>query len=97
MLDDPSELIVQESILKSNLDPNVKYQHNVKAFFNDIIKSKDLRGLEEIASEMAKKGTFDPEKGSIGHDTVGAVALDADGKLACATSTGDLIIYWNYN
>ena len=86
VLEDPTELTAKESVLKSSILPNVKYQHNVRAYFNEIIKSKDLRGLEEVASEMAK--TFDPEKGSASHDTVGAVALDTHGKLACATSTG---------
>lgn len=60
----------------------------MRAFFNDIVKSKDLEGLEEVACEMAKKNGFEPEKGSIGHDTVGAVAIDINGKLASATSTG---------
>ena len=86
ILEDPTELIVKEKVLISSILPDVKYQHNVRAYFNDIIKSKDLKGLEEAASEMAK--TFDPERGSASHDTVGAVALDANGKLACATSTG---------
>ena len=92
VLDDPSELIVKESILKSHLEPNVQYKHNVRAFFNEIVKSADLQGLEQVASEMAKNDGFDPENGSFSHDTVGAVALDADGKLACATSTGIVVL-----
>ena len=88
MLEDPTELIVKEGVLRSYLYPNVQYQNNYQVYFNDIVKSKDLRGLEEVAIEMSKNGDFDPEKGSICHDTVGAVALDANGNLACATSTG---------
>lgn len=88
VLEDPTELIAKEGVLKSYLEPNVKYQHNVRAYFNEIIKSKDLRGLEEEAIKMSRNGDFNPEKGSICHDTVGAVALDANGNLACATSTG---------
>ena len=87
-------MIVQESILKAKLDSNVSFEHNVKIYFNEIIESKDLRELEEIASKMAKSGEFDRGRGSVGHDTVGAVALDSSGNIACATSTGSLNSYF---
>lgn len=96
IIDDPKKLIVQESALKAKLDNNVSFENNVKTYFNDIIESKDLRELEEIASKMAKSGEFDRGRGSVGHDTVGAVAFDSFGNIACATSTGSLNSYFLY-
>lgn len=48
---------------------------------------------EELVTEFARKDLKDwmkehNVKGNSGHDTVGAVALDANGNLAAATSTG---------
>ena len=88
VLSDPTELVVEESVLKAKLDARVKFQHNVKTYFNNIIHSKDIQELEEIASKMARAEDIDSENGSVGHDTVGAVAIDGNGRIACATSTG---------
>jgi beta-aspartyl-peptidase (threonine type) len=46
-----------------------------------LVTDEARRGLEEWLKERKFGGTF-------GHETVGAVALDSDGNLAAATSTG---------
>jgi beta-aspartyl-peptidase (threonine type) len=52
------------------------------------------RERERLAEAQAKEraglpdGTFSGENALLSHDTVGAVALDAEGNLAAATSTG---------
>jgi isoaspartyl peptidase/L-asparaginase-like protein (Ntn-hydrolase superfamily) len=38
--------------------------------------------------QFATKNIFGDEKGYVGHDTVGAVVLSADGNFAACTSTG---------
>ncbi len=88
VLEDPKKLISQDSILKMSLDSSVKYEHAVKAHFNDIVRSKDLQELEQKARDIAKNENIEAGKGSVAHDTVGAVALDSNGNFACATSTG---------
>lgn len=56
------------------------------------LKKKRGASLEELASVGRpddEEGEVDPGH-EVGHDTVGAVALDADGHLAAAVSTGGL-------
>lgn len=52
------------------------------------------RGMERVhnASKYYKPAVSTPvEKGQLQHGTVGAVALDSEGRLAAATSTGGLL------
>src|SRR5438034_1039947 len=56
-----------------------------------------LDAVEEAVVVMEEDDTFDAGKGSFhtrdasSHDTVGAVALDANGNIAAATSTGGTV------
>lgn len=59
----------------------------------DLITPRERRRFEEARATAAAGGTVDvggSVEGVIGHDTVGAVALDRDGNLAAATSTGGI-------
>ncbi|MEM3670449.1 MAG: isoaspartyl peptidase/L-asparaginase [Thermoprotei archaeon] len=60
-----------------------------------MVNADKLRKLSELKAQIAKEpGRFSKNLkivGPMGHDTVGAVALDSNGKLAAATSTGG---YW---
>src|ERR1700751_1389371 len=53
----------------------------------DLIVPREVKRLREYQSNIEEQRTdlFAP---TISHDTVGAVALDSDGNLAAATSTG---------
>src|SRR5436853_6291660 len=53
----------------------------------DLIIPREIKRLREFQARMAeeKPDLFAP---TISHDTVGAIALDRDGNLAAATSTG---------
>jgi beta-aspartyl-peptidase (threonine type) len=53
----------------------------------DLVIPREVERLREYQQEAARHGNdlFAP---SISHDTVGAVALDRDGNIAAATSTG---------
>jgi beta-aspartyl-peptidase (threonine type) len=55
-------------------------QHNERAGLPD----QTFSGVQETDKEAPGVATYDPSS----HDTVGAVALDAGGNLAAATSTG---------
>ena len=63
-------------------------QHGIRLCKNeDLIISREVERLREFQAHAAeqKPDLFAP---TISHDTVGAVALDRDGNIAAATSTG---------
>jgi L-asparaginase / beta-aspartyl-peptidase len=63
-------------------------QHGITLCRNeDLVIAREVERLREYQSETAGHGNelFAP---TISHDTVGAVALDRDGNIAAATSTG---------
>jgi beta-aspartyl-peptidase (threonine type) len=63
-------------------------EHGVALCRNeDLVIPREVERLREYQQEAARHGNdlFAP---SISHDTVGAVALDRDGNIAAATSTG---------
>ncbi len=63
-------------------------QHGIALCRNeDLVIAREVERLREYQSETAGHGNelFAP---TISHDTVGAVALDRDGNIAAATSTG---------
>jgi L-asparaginase / beta-aspartyl-peptidase len=68
-------------------------EHGIALCANeDLVIPREVERLREYQREAAKRGAtedgndlFAPE---ISHDTVGAVALDRDGNIAAATSTG---------
>ena len=72
-------------------------EHGVQLCKNeDLIIPREVERLREYQAELAKPGEkqdgndlFAPEHHpAISHDTVGAVALDSNGNIAAATSTG---------
>lgn len=72
---DPSVLVTEEAL--RDWDAMKDYTHTVRASF---------RNAKVAPADMAAKASED----SNSHDTVGAVALDADGNIAAATSTGGI-------
>jgi beta-aspartyl-peptidase (threonine type) len=68
-------------------------EHGVELCANeDLVISREVERLREYQTQQAQQGSakdgndlFAP---AISHDTVGAVALDRDGNIAAATSTG---------
>ncbi|HKU27691.1 MAG TPA: isoaspartyl peptidase/L-asparaginase [Candidatus Sulfotelmatobacter sp.] len=73
-------------------------QHGVPLCKNeDLVIPREVERLRQYQAELAKRDTKqdgndlfapDSEDLTISHDTVGAVALDANGSIAAATSTG---------
>jgi L-asparaginase / beta-aspartyl-peptidase len=67
-------------------------EHGVPLCRNeDLIIAREVERLREYQLELAGQATDDGNDlfaPSISHDTVGAVALDRDGNIAAATSTG---------
>lgn len=60
---------------------------------DELITPRERRRFEAVRAAAAAGATVDvgaSVEGVIGHDTVGAVALDRDGNLAAATSTGGI-------
>ena len=63
-------------------------EHGIELCDNrDLIIAREVERLREF-KEKAAAGRPDPTFSGASHDTVGAVALDVDGNLAAATSTG---------
>lgn len=54
----------------------------------DLIIPREVERLREYQRHQAEQGAKDLFAPAISHDTVGAVALDRDGNIAAATSTG---------
>jgi beta-aspartyl-peptidase (threonine type) len=54
---------------------------------NDLIIPREIERLRKYQAEVAQPGN-DLFAHTISHDTVGAIALDRDGNIAAATSTG---------
>jgi L-asparaginase / beta-aspartyl-peptidase len=54
----------------------------------DLIIPREIERLREYQRHQAEQGAQDLFAPAISHDTVGAVALDRDGNIAAATSTG---------
>lgn len=54
---------------------------------NQVVEAKGMDDLKNAFDEIMSKEQTQLNKAN-GHDTVGAVAIDKDGRLACATSTG---------
>ncbi|RWS28339.1 L-asparaginase-like protein, partial [Leptotrombidium deliense] len=80
---DPKSLITEKSLQSLN-----KYKRQ----FNIMLKSEIIKNGSVHSNGVngsAKKNGYN-HKDSSDHDTVGAVALDDYGNLACATSTGGL-------
>src|SRR5262249_46813642 len=61
-------------------------QHGIALCENeDLIIPREVERLRALQSSSQKQELFAP---TISHDTVGAVALDSEGDIAAATSTG---------
>ncbi|HKW74899.1 MAG TPA: isoaspartyl peptidase/L-asparaginase [Terriglobales bacterium] len=67
-------------------------QHGIKLCRNqDLVIEREVKRLKEAQAKAAAghpDTTFAGATYDKGHDTVGAIALDADGNIAAATSTG---------
>ena len=54
---------------------------------NQVVNAKGVDDIKKTFNEMMEKEKIKLNKEN-GHDTVGAVAIDKEGRIACATSTG---------
>ncbi|XP_004206793.1 isoaspartyl peptidase/L-asparaginase isoform X2 [Hydra vulgaris] len=80
------ELITKDSVCKSFCMGEGTFDKHIELYMNKIIKANDINDLEACFKEMMKKEKLSES----GHDTVGAVAIDIKGNIACATSTGGM-------
>ena len=80
LLENPLDLITDESRAKCL---NAEYKNYTEA----ISKIMDSEEARELAAKLYQK---DVQPKDLEHDTVGAVAMDRHGRIAAATSTGNL-------
>ena len=65
--------------------PSGTFDAHIQTYMNQIIKAQGTDDLETAFKDMMKRKDLGQTSF---HDTVGAVAIDENGDLASATSTG---------